>query len=289
MGRGTNVLKTVERPTDDFVSRLAFAIGEEPTRQFAKRAGIHENSVRGYVLEGKDPSRAALCKLADAAEVSIEWLASGRGSPFPPPLIPPFARRQLKRSFAMYRQTVGGSYSIGVAIEMYCRDYGAPATLVEAIDSLPQVTEQMLWSMLREHTQDKGVPDWRGFAPITAVGGERDGQTFSFFPLDFIENDLRLPTDQVCAVRINSSAPGASLREGDWVLVDRRAASVPVTDGLYIVMMAGVPFLRHFSVRPDGKILALMGTAALPPVEMPAHMLTPENIVGKVVVTISRI
>ena len=281
--------KTVDRHADDFASRLAFTIGDEPTRQFAKRAGIHENSVRGYVLGGKDPSRAALCKLADAAEVSLEWLASGRGTPFPPPLIPPFARRQLKRSFAMYRQTVGGSYSIGATIEMFCRDYGSPATLIEPIDGLPQVTEEMLWSIVREPVQGKGVPDWRGFAPITAVGGERDRQTFAFFSLDFIENDLRLPTHQVCAVRINSSAPGASLREGDWVLVDRRAANVPITDGLYIVMMAGVPFLRHFSVSPDGKILKPMGIADMPPIEMPANLLTPENIVGKVVVTIARL
>ena len=283
------MLTKTERLEGDFVTRLAFAIGDEPTRKFAKRAGIPENSVRGYVIDGKDPSRAALCKLADAAEVSIEWLASGRGSPFPPPLIAPFARRQLKRSFAVYRQMVAGSYSIGAAIEMYCRDYGATDSLVETIPTLPLVSEQMLWSVIRGHTQEQGVPDWRGFAPVVALGGDRDGKTFAFFPLDFIENDLRLPTDHVRAVRINSSAPGASLREGDWVLVDRRAAGVPITDGLYIVMMAGVPFLRHFSVRPDGKILALMGTAALPPLEMPAHMLTPENIVGKVVVTITRV
>ncbi len=126
-----------------------------------------------------------------------------------------------------------------------------------------------------------------GAAPIPTVGGEHDGKIFAFFPLDFIENDLRLPADQVCAVRVNSSAPGASLREGDWVLVDRRTASLPVTDGLYIVMMAGVPFLRHFSVRPDGKILALMGSAALPPIEMPKDILTPENIVGKVVAIVA--
>ncbi len=94
-------------------------------------------------------------------------------------------------------------------------------------------------------------------------------------------NELRRPAA--------GAAPGASLREGDWVLVDRRAAGMPIKDGLYIVRMAGVPFLRHFSVRPDGKILALMGSAALPPIEMPEDMLTPENIVGKVVVTLARV
>jgi len=276
-------------PDDGFVARLAFAIGDEPLRQFAKRAGIHENSIRGYLVYGKDPSRTALCKLADAAEVSIEWLASGRGAPFPPPLITPFVRRQLIRSFALYRQTVAGSYSIGAAIEMYCRDYDAKGTILEAIAGLPQVSEQLVWSVITAQGQAQGVPDWRGFAPIPTVGGEQDGKTFAFLPLNFIENDLRLPAGQVCAVRINSSAPGASLREGDWVLVDRRAASLPIKDGLYVVRMAGVPFLRHFSVRPDGKILALMGTAALPPIEIPQDMLTPENIVGKVVVTLARV
>lgn len=73
------------------------------------------------------------------------------------------------------------------------------------------------------------------------------------------------------------------------MLVDRRAANMPITDGLYIVKMNGVPFLRHFSVRPNGRILALMGSAALPPIEMPQDILTPENIVGKVVVIIVQV
>lgn len=172
---------------------------------------------------------------------------------------------------------------------MYCSDYDAKNSILETIAGLPQVSEQLVWSVITDHTQAQGVPDWRGFAPIPTVGGEHDGKTFAFLPLNLIENDLRLPAGQVCAVRVNSSAPGASLREGDWVLVDRRAASMPITDGLYIVKMAGVPFLRHFSVRPDGRILALMGSAALPPIEMPEDMLTPENIVGKVVVTVARV
>lgn len=289
IGRGARLVTQGGGPDDGFVARLAFAIGDEPLRQFAARGGLHENSVRGYLVYGKDPSRTALCKLADAAEVSIEWLASGRGEPFPPPLIPPFARRQLRRAFALYRQTVAGGYSIGAAVEMYCRDYGAKDAIVETIAGLPTVSEQLLWSVIRDHVQAQGVPDWRGFAPIPTVGGEHDGKTFAFFPLDFIENDLRLPVSEVCAVRVNSAAPGASLREGDWVLVDRRAAGMPIKDGLYIVRMAGVPFLRHFSVRPDGKILALMGSAALPPIEMPEDILTPENIVGKVVVTVARV
>lgn len=59
--------------------RLATLIGEGSRRNFAARCGL-SNTVLGQYLSGKSiPGSEALIAIADAAGVSIEWLASGRG------------------------------------------------------------------------------------------------------------------------------------------------------------------------------------------------------------------
>lgn len=48
----------------------------------ARKAGVPLGSLNNW-LKGRDPKRAALVALADGCQVSLEWLASGRGSMVP--------------------------------------------------------------------------------------------------------------------------------------------------------------------------------------------------------------
>lgn len=61
-----------------FASRLKEAFAGESTNAFAKKCGVGESSLRSY-LSGSFPSidRAAL--IAQAADVSLEWLITGKG------------------------------------------------------------------------------------------------------------------------------------------------------------------------------------------------------------------
>ena len=59
--------------------RLREVIGAEPNVVFARRCGIGETTLRKY-LDGADPSTSRLVAIADVANVSVEWLATGRGS-----------------------------------------------------------------------------------------------------------------------------------------------------------------------------------------------------------------
>ncbi|MFN4097786.1 MAG: helix-turn-helix domain-containing protein [Sphingomonas sp.] len=58
--------------------RIRSAIGEEPVAAFARRCGFGESLLRKY-LAGAEPSAKNLARIADAAGVSLEWLATGRG------------------------------------------------------------------------------------------------------------------------------------------------------------------------------------------------------------------
>lgn len=58
--------------------RLRDAMGDQSGTAFARRCGISEGAIRKYLL-GASPSTENLIAIADAANVSIEWLAAGRG------------------------------------------------------------------------------------------------------------------------------------------------------------------------------------------------------------------
>ncbi len=58
--------------------RLRECIGDDSVSSFARRCGLPEATIRSY-LEGKKPVFDKLVKIADAAGVTVDWLATGRG------------------------------------------------------------------------------------------------------------------------------------------------------------------------------------------------------------------
>lgn len=62
----------------DLIDRIRAAIGDEPVAAFARRCGFGESLLRKY-LQGSEPSASNLAKIADAAGVTVDWLATGRG------------------------------------------------------------------------------------------------------------------------------------------------------------------------------------------------------------------
>lgn len=63
---------------NSFSDRLKVAIGDESVNSFARRCEIGEGSIRQY-LRGGVPGIDKAAQIADAAGVSVEWLATGRG------------------------------------------------------------------------------------------------------------------------------------------------------------------------------------------------------------------
>ena len=76
-----------------FGSRLLGAIGRTPVRALARETGISEGVLRKYLSNDSDPSRTRLIALAKAADVSLEWLATGLG-PMAAEAIPQDAARE---------------------------------------------------------------------------------------------------------------------------------------------------------------------------------------------------
>jgi len=63
--------------TDSFRERLREAIGSQSVNAFAKKCGLSESVVRGYLRGPGLPSLDRAQALAAGAGVSLDWLASG--------------------------------------------------------------------------------------------------------------------------------------------------------------------------------------------------------------------
>lgn len=62
---------------EGFTDRLKFVIGDESVNSFANKCGFSEGMLRKY-LTGSIPGFDKVIAIAEAANVSIDWLATGK-------------------------------------------------------------------------------------------------------------------------------------------------------------------------------------------------------------------
>jgi transcriptional regulator with XRE-family HTH domain len=58
---------------------LRFALGAESQLEFAKRSGIQQSALSRWINGKSTPRQDQFFKLAEALDVSVDWLALGRG------------------------------------------------------------------------------------------------------------------------------------------------------------------------------------------------------------------
>jgi len=63
----------------DFKDRLKTVISDESVNAFAGKSGVTEGALRKYLSGSSLPGLDKLIAISDAAEVNIEWLATGKG------------------------------------------------------------------------------------------------------------------------------------------------------------------------------------------------------------------
>ena len=75
------------KESDALVARIKEIVGDESASSFARRCGFSESVLRGYLVEGKKPGVDYLVAIAEAGNVTVDWLATGR---------PPKTRSELR-------------------------------------------------------------------------------------------------------------------------------------------------------------------------------------------------
>lgn len=87
--------------SDAFVARLREVIGEGSTSSFSRKCGVGESTIRN-VLDGAFPRADNLVAFADAGEVTVDWLATGRL---------PKLRKDLNDAMTRVSEPAGAGYA----------------------------------------------------------------------------------------------------------------------------------------------------------------------------------
>ncbi|HEY0664447.1 MAG TPA: LexA family transcriptional regulator [Gallionella sp.] len=73
------------------------------------------------------------------------------------------------------------------------------------------------------------------------------------FSRSWIERELNATPDDLCLVPVDDDSMTPTLRPGDTILLDRRAAR-PDREGIYIIRMNEVSLIKRLQIMPDGLI-----------------------------------
>ncbi len=80
-GKAADAASPVRCEVTALPARLHALVGKESVSSFARRSGLAESVLRSYLREGRMPPLDKALAMAVAAGVSVDWLATGAGSP----------------------------------------------------------------------------------------------------------------------------------------------------------------------------------------------------------------
>lgn len=204
----------------------------------ARLAGITQSTIRGYMKRQTEPPRDILIQIAEAAGVSLLWLATGAGPMEPEPVVTP--------QNPVIGQLDAGSLEIAAAIS---KKYSVP---LEYVVSRLHGSDEL-------EALEKPMRDWRRSRPIPIIGWKVNRIWGVMFQedLDAAVPGALLKDIKVYRVKTDKMAP--QFITGDWAIVD---CSKPISDGTYCVLKnSGVttqvrditvsPWNTHLSVSRD--------------------------------------
>ena len=127
-------------------ARLRECIADETVSSFARRCQLPEATIRSY-LDGKKPVFDKLVKIADAAGVTVDWLATGRG---------PRTRAEAREA----AQNQGDSASLDALAGRHARRWSKLIELVESAPS-PEEAEAILDELFARARQQAELAELR--------------------------------------------------------------------------------------------------------------------------------
>lgn len=233
---------------DAFIERLHELVRRVGSASaLARRAGISHSGLSRY-MSGGDPSRRVLVALATAAEVRVEWLATGEGA---------LAARHTGPLGRL--SPMGGKDADGVRRP-------TRAELPDTLSLVPYFTDDD--ALLHERARDKHA--------------DADGQSPAFTAHAFCHRWLSsqgLDSSKLSVMRVRGDSMSPTMRAGNIVLIDVSAREIE-DDRVYLIRDAAQLLIRRLQREIGGHIRVLA--------DNPQHrefVVTPESleIQGRVV------
>jgi PAS domain S-box-containing protein len=157
-----------DQPDESLAKRLARALGKEPRKVFAKRAGVTGPQLSRWLSGAREPGAAPLRKLVSALGISGHWLLTGEGMMYD---VPRVAVRTIGRMEKLLEDFIKEAGS----------DDSAPGDVQEAVAGvIPWVADAQTW-----------VFTWVGPQVVEMLGYAREDWYETDFWADHIHREDR--------------------------------------------------------------------------------------------------
>lgn len=209
---------------EDFRLRMQEILGRESMRSFALKCGLSEGAIRNY-LSGGEPTRPALWAISEAAGVSLEWLATGRGPKEPSQDLPTGLHRPV------------------------------------IFDSPDELSEDYILIPLYDQAASAGAG---ALALDGESGAPPSKETRLAFLKAWLRGRKGLHPAKLFLLAVAGDSMEPTLSQGDVVLVDRSATRA-TTDGLYIVRIDSSLLVKRVQTLPGGILQVTSDNSAYAP------------------------
>lgn len=193
-----------------FKNRLAKVIGDQDPYPWAESLGIGKSTFSGPWTKGAMPQTKTLLKIAENTDISLNWLLTGRGSE----RIGGRAAAEAEQAPVPYKANQA-NHTAGTSVEDLGERYQLPA------DEYVLVPRYGVQVNDGQRLQSDQVVD------------------FLSFKLDWVEGTMGLDSRQLALINVCGDSMEPTLREGDFLLLDRRGFSVPGrvhNDAIYVLL-----------------------------------------------------
>lgn len=222
--------RTRDRAADqpDFVRRLEHCVKVIGTQNgLAAAAEIPQSTLRGYLLRRVEPQRDALIRIADAAQVSVQWLATGKGQR-------DANARSEDSPYGVHDDLRGFDPIISAA----ANTLNVPLEFAR----LRLVGSPELQAFVR------ALNDWAPFVSIPLVGEPRCACVLQRAELEAIL-PVGCDPSRISAAKIVGADLAPRFRDGDLGLIDTAAT---IHDGPYcMINRGGTPEFVIIKIRPE--------------------------------------
>jgi len=245
----------------EFVARVNTVVGMIGKQaEAARQVGVKDATIKRWTDGVADPSRTNLVRLAKAAGVSVQWLATGEGEMMPnaPPqemaLADNIARTdKLVRQLAAQKRKNRQPESADV-----CDTQGNPVDIDDFV-FIPYYDVRL----------SAGTGVW--------VDNDQPINTLAF-RAEWLQTFITSQFDRLSVVKVSGDSMEALLKDGDTILIDHTQNEV--RDGLYALRIGNEVFVKHIQRLPH-KLQIISANPTYPPFELSAD--DDYAIIGKVV------
>ncbi len=251
----------MEKINVEFAERMAFVLDifKGNVSELARNAGIAQPSAARWISGQSDPQMSNLVRLADAAKVSLEWLATGKGEPFPAQPQEMSLADNVSRTDKLVQQLAAQKrQNRQPETAEYCDTQGNPVNVDDFV-FIPYYDVRL----------SAGTGVW--------VDDEQPVNTLAF-RADWLRTFVTAQFDRLSVVKVSGDSMDDVLKNNDTILINHTQNEVH--DGLYALRIGNEVFVKRIQRLPH-KLLVISANTAYPPFELSTD--DDYAIIGKVV------